>query len=169
MAASTSSLEYDIGVDPGARNTAVAASDDRVFLPCVLDLGPLHSTSDEQVVATLCGSLWPLFSDPNLRRVIVEAQPAALWAEKPAKISARNFLVQGALQTLAFAWDKEFVLVTPLAWKRHYNNGAWAKLSYEENKAWSVKKAAELFGPAYAGRVHHACEAKLLATFARQS
>lgn len=160
MAASTT---YDIGVDPGARNTAVAASDDRVFLPCVLDLGPLHTTTDAQVVDTLCSSLWFVFSDPNLRRVIVEAQPASLWAEKPPKISARNFLVQGALQSMAHAWNKEFVLVTPMAWKRFYNYGKWDKMSYEENKAWSVKKAVELFGEEYARRAHHACEAKLLA------
>jgi hypothetical protein len=153
-------------VDPGARNTAVAASDDGVFLPCVLDLGPLDRTTDAEVVDTLVSSLWPIFSDERLRKVIVEAQPAALWAEKPPKISARCFLVQGALQSLAFAWNKEFMLVTPLAWKRHYNNGSWSKMSYEENKAWSVKKATELFGPEYARRIHHACEAKLLANFA---
>jgi hypothetical protein len=166
-ALTSSSQRYDIGVDPGARNTAVACSDDRVFLPCVLDLGPLNSTTDQQIVDTLVSSLWPLFSDENLERVIVEAQPASLWAEKPPKISARNFLVQGALQTLAFAWNKRFVLVSPLAWKRHYNNGIWEKKTYEENKAWSVKKATELFGPEYAKRIHHACEAKLLATFAK--
>jgi len=157
-------VRYTIGIDPGARNTAVACSDDAFFEPCTLDLGPLKSTSDSEVVEVLLESLWGLFSDERVEKIICEAQ-ASWGTEKSETITARCHLVQGALQALAFAWEKQFELVTPMAWKKHYNGGIWKRMSYDENKAWSVRKATELFGEAYVGRVHHECEAKLLACY----
>lgn len=166
MEANATTSYYDIGFDPGARNTAVACSNDAVFQPCVLDLGPLTQSSDRDVVDILNHSLISIFSDPALRCVICEAgETAAFAAQKDFRVSARLFLIQGALQTLSFVWNKDFRLIRPAVWKRAYNNGIWKSISYEANKQWSVDKAVELFGEQYRRRIHHACEAKLLSEY----
>jgi hypothetical protein len=160
---------YDIGVDPGARNTAIAASDDAVFQPAALDLGPMRTTSDEMAIHVLLESVGWIFSDPKLRYVIIEACEVGPWTEKDGKkdprVVARTYLVQGALQTLAHQWSKELILVRPAVWKRVMNDGAWSAMSYEDNKRWSVSRAAELFGEAYRTRIHHVADAKLISNY----
>lgn len=163
---SSSTFFYDIGVDPGARNLGIAASNDSVFQACVLDLGGLERASNQDVIDLLNASLVGLFSDPALRCVVVEAgETGPFAAQKDLRITARLFLVQGALQAMAYLWSKEFLLVRPMQWKRAYNGGTWKALSAEENKRWSVSMAAELFGSDYKKKIHHACDAKLLSQY----
>lgn len=157
---------YDIGIDPGARNLGVAANDDSVFLPCTLDLGPLDHTSNSEVVRTLIESLCYQFSDPRLEEVFCEAGISDKFNSKRQLVSARLFLVQGALQSLAFTSGKRFTLVQPRSVKtRHWGDEWVSGQSYDSNKRLAVLKCVQLFGTLYSLHTDHACDAKLLAVW----
>lgn len=159
-------MSYDIGIDPGARNVGVASNDDSVFEPCTLDLGPLDHTSNSDVVRTLIESLCYQFSDPRLEEVFCEAGISDKFNSKRQLVSARLFLVQGALQSLSFSCGKRFTLVAPRSVKtRHWGDEWISGLDYNVNKQLAVSKCAELFGDHYLHYTDHACDAKLLAVW----
>jgi Holliday junction resolvasome RuvABC endonuclease subunit len=162
-------LLYDIGVDPGARNVGVAASDDNAFRPHVIDLGPLERTSNSEIVSRLSDSIWPILADDRLENIYCEAGITNTFASKRQLISARLFLVQGALQALCETWNKKFFLVSPYAVKKRHWGDSWISgRTNEENKQESVRKCVELFGSNYTNTIHHACDAKLLAVWTKE-
>lgn len=158
---------YDVGVDPGARNVGVAANDDNVFQPFAIDLGGLECTSNSQIVSALREQFWVILTDDRLDTIYCEAGIVDKFHSKRQLISARLFLVQGALQALAETWNKKFELVQPYAVKKRFWGSEWQSgRTNEENKKKSVEKCRELFN--YNGVVHHACDAKLLAIWRKQ-
>lgn len=153
---------YDVGVDPGARNVGVAANDDNVFQPFAIDLGGLECTSNSGIVSALREQFWTILTDDRLDTVYCEAGIVNTFASKRQLISARLFLVQGALQALCEAWNKEFVLVQPYAVKKRFWGDSWKSgRTNAENKTSSLDLCLQRFG--YTNVVHHACDAKLLA------
>lgn len=141
----------------------VACNDDSVFTPCTLDLGGLYQVTNKEVVDTLNESVLPLFSDPLFKTFICDAGLVNVRERKTELITARIFLVQGALQALAYAWNKEFVLVSPMEIKKRYWGPDWRKHSHAVNKQLVIDKCVELYGGHYRGYSDHACDAKLLA------
>lgn len=106
--------------------------------------------------------------DDRLESVYCEAGITNTFASKRQLISARLFLVQGALQILSEMWDKKFILVSPYAVKKRHWGGDWISgRTNEENKHESVKKCIALFGDSYRNVIHHGCDAKLLSVWSK--
>jgi hypothetical protein len=108
-------------------------------------------------------------ADDSLENVYCEAGITNTFASKRQLISARLFLVQGAVQMLAEMWNKNFILVSPYAVKKRHWGDEWISgRTNEENKRESVRKCTDLFGGEYGAVVHHACDAKLLSVWTKK-
>jgi Holliday junction resolvasome RuvABC endonuclease subunit len=155
---------YVLGIDPGARNLGVAATNNSIG-ECV-DLGALLDTPIQVCVANAVRALTPLIRAPSGFAVAIEEQLVAKFNEKAA-VAARLFAVQGALQACCMVYGKPLYLVSPSELKRHFN---WKFMGgYNANKLWCIGRCRELWPEWYnfsaKAQNDHACDAKLLAEY----